>query len=113
MPASSTARPPSSPPTSPTPDAPARVRAHLAEHHDRLDLLVNNAGAAWRGTFAEGGYENVRQNMELNFDAVVRLTEELLPLLRESAPSSIVNVASTAGRVARAAAAPTRRASSR
>ena len=39
--------------------------------------------------------------MEVNFDAVVRLTEALLPLLRESAPSAIVNVASTAGRVAR------------
>ena len=31
----------------------------------------------------------------------MRLTEALLPLLRESAPSAIVNVASTAGRVAR------------
>ena len=31
----------------------------------------------------------------------VRLTEALLPLLRASAPSAIVNVASTAGRVAR------------
>ena len=40
--------------------------------------------------------------MELNFDAVVRLTEALLPLLRGSAPSAIVNVASTAGRVSRA-----------
>jgi uncharacterized protein len=39
--------------------------------------------------------------MELNFDATVRLTEALLPTLRSSAPSSIVNVASTAGRVAR------------
>ncbi len=39
--------------------------------------------------------------MELNFDATVRLTEALLPALRASAPSSIVNVASTAGRVAR------------
>ena len=39
--------------------------------------------------------------MELNFDAQVRLTEELLPLLRASAPSAIVNVSSTAGRVAR------------
>ena len=39
--------------------------------------------------------------MEINFDAVVRLTEALLPLLRESAPSAIVNVSSTAGRVAR------------
>ena len=40
--------------------------------------------------------------MEVNFDAQVRLTEALLPLLRASAPSAIVNVASTAGRVARA-----------
>jgi short-subunit dehydrogenase len=32
----------------------------------------------------------------------VRLTEALLPLLRASAPSSIVNVASTAGRIGRA-----------
>ena len=41
--------------------------------------------------------------MELNFDAQVRVTEALLPLLRRSAPSAIVNVASTAGRVGRGA----------
>jgi uncharacterized protein len=83
-------------------DAPQRVRSHLeAEHGGRLDLLVNNAGAAWRGDFAETGYANVKRHMDLNFDAVVRLTEALLPLLRASAPSAIVNVASTAGRVAR------------
>jgi uncharacterized protein len=40
--------------------------------------------------------------MAINFDAQVRLTEALLPLLRASAPSAIVNVSSTAGRVARA-----------
>ena len=70
----------------------------------RLHLLVNNAGASWRSTFADGGYENVRRHMELNFDAPVRLTEALLPLLRASAPSAIVNVASVAGRVARGGA---------
>ena len=84
-------------------DAPQRLRAHLeAEHGGRLHLLVNNAGAAWRGSFAEGGAANVQRHMELNFGAVVRLTEALLPLLRASAPSAIVNVASTAGRVSRA-----------
>jgi len=83
-------------------DAPGRVLAHLEEHHGRLDLLVNNAGAAWRGSFGESGYANVHRHMELNFDAVLRLTEALLPLLRRSAPSAIVNVASTAGRVSRA-----------
>ncbi len=83
-------------------DAPARVLEHVLGRHGRLDLLVNNAGAAWRARFADGGYENVRRTMEINFDAQLRLTEALLPLLRASAPSAIVNVASTAGRVARA-----------
>ncbi len=83
-------------------DAPERVAAHVAEHGERLTLLVNNAGGAWRGAFGEVGHANVKRHMELNFDAVVRLTEALLPTLRASAPSAIVNVASTAGRVARA-----------
>jgi short-subunit dehydrogenase len=84
------------------PGAPERIRAHVAEHGGRLTLLVNNAGASWRGSFAESGYANLHRHMELNFDAVARLTEALLPVLRASAPSAIVNVASTAGRVARA-----------
>jgi short-subunit dehydrogenase len=93
-------------------DAPQRVADHLREQHGgRLDLLVNNAGAAWRGTFAEAGWANVKQTFALNFDAQLRLTEALLPLLRASARGhtptksvgpAIVNVASTAGRVARA-----------
>jgi uncharacterized protein len=83
-------------------DAPARVRER-AEQEGALHLLVNNAGAAWNAAFGdeEGGWENVRRTMELNFDAVVRVTEALLPLLRRSAPSAIVNVSSTAGRVSR------------
>jgi short-subunit dehydrogenase len=84
-------------------DAPARVAAHVEAHHGgHLDLLVNNAGAAWRGRFHTTGWENVKRHMELNFDAVVRLTEALLPALRASPPSAIVNVSSTSGRVARA-----------
>jgi uncharacterized protein len=82
--------------------APEQVRAHVAENDGSLTLLVNNAGASWRGSFADAGYANVHRHMEINFDAALRLTEALLPLLRGSAPSAIVNVASTAGRVSRA-----------
>ena len=84
-------------------DAPARVRAAVDEHlGGRLELLVNNAGSSKRARFGdpEGGYETVRWVMEVNFFAVIRLTEALLPVLRASAPSSIVNVSSVAGRVA-------------
>ena len=84
-------------------DAPERVHAAVDERlGGQLHLLVNNAGSAERAFFGEekGGYANVRKTMELNFDSVVRLTEELLPVVRASAPSAIVNVASVAGRVA-------------
>ena len=81
------------------PDAPDRVREAVGD--GELGLLVNNAAAEWRVAFGEGGYDNVRRTMEINFDAVVRLTEALLPTLRASAPSSIVNVSSVAGRVGR------------
>jgi short-subunit dehydrogenase len=83
------------------PEAGNRIAAAVKERFGRLDLLVNNAGAGWRGAFAEVGTENLRRTLELNLFAVAQLTEALLPLLRESAPSAIVNVASTAGRVAR------------
>jgi short-subunit dehydrogenase len=73
-------------------DAPARVRAQL----DHVDVLVNNAGAR----FTSGTIDDLRRTMEINFFAQVRLTEELLPLLRSS-KGSIVNVASVAARVAR------------
>jgi short-subunit dehydrogenase len=83
------------------PGAPARVREAVEAEGGELKLLVNNAGAEWRSTFGDGGYDNVRRTMDVNFDAVVRLTEALLPLLRASAPSAVVNVSSVAGRVGR------------
>jgi short-subunit dehydrogenase len=83
------------------PEAPAHVKEVVEREHGRLDLHVNNAGAAWRGKFAEAGWEGVRRHMEINFDAAVRLTEALLPVIRSSAPSAIVNVSSVAGRVSR------------
>ncbi|MBV9335490.1 MAG: SDR family NAD(P)-dependent oxidoreductase [Solirubrobacterales bacterium] len=88
-------------------EAPGVVREAVEREYGQLSLLVNNAGASWRGRFAETGWANVERHMHVNFDAPVRLTEALLPLLRRTAASgpgrrvSIVNVASTAGRVSR------------
>jgi short-subunit dehydrogenase len=93
-----------------SPDAPERIRETIEREHGALHLLVNNAGAAWRGRFDDTGWANVERHMKLNFEAPVRLTEALLALLRRTAAAApsgagrrvaIVNVASTAGRVAR------------
>ena len=83
-------------------DAPAHVREAVEQRlGGRLDLLVNNAGANWRAYFGDedGGWANVERVLRLNLHAPIRLTEALLPLLRRSAPSSIVNVASVAARI--------------
>ncbi len=78
-----------------------QVRA-LAEQvlrdYDRLDLLVNNAGIG-RGadtsirSESEDGYE---LRLAVNYLSHFYITHTLLPLLRESAPSRIVSVTSTA-----------------
>src|SRR4029079_8019304 len=66
-------------------DAPGRIADLVEAEHGRLDLLVNNAGAAWRGKFADGGWENLDKHMRLNFEAPVRLPEALPPVLRPRA----------------------------
>src|SRR5919107_3135273 len=50
-------------------EAPARVAEAVYREHGRLDLLVNNAGAAWRGGVAEAGAGKPRRHMARNFDA--------------------------------------------
>ena len=86
--------------------APDRVREAVEREHGELHLLVNNAGGSWRGAFADAGWANVERHMKLNFEAQVRLTEALLPILHQTARTAsrrvaIVNVASTAARVSR------------
>ncbi len=80
----------------------AAVRAGAASflaRHERLDVLVNNAGVfcARRQTSADG-YE---MTFAVNQLAPFLLTRQLLPCLAASAPARIVNVASRAHRTAR------------
>lgn len=66
-----------------------------------LDLLVNNAGGAI-GTdpVAESDPDDWRRMFEINVLSTVRATRALLPALESGDGGTIVNVGSTAGRVA-------------
>ncbi|MGW8557823.1 SDR family oxidoreductase [Streptomyces tubercidicus] len=74
---------------------PASVEACLAGL-DRLDALVNNAGAGHLGTLEQESVEDVRAVMEVNFFGVLHVTKAVLPLLRAS-KGRVLTVTSVGG----------------
>jgi NAD(P)-dependent dehydrogenase (short-subunit alcohol dehydrogenase family) len=60
--------------------------------YDRLDVLINNAGAVVsKRQITDEGLE---RTLAVNYLAPVLLTHELLPLLKESTPSRVINLSS-------------------
>jgi short-subunit dehydrogenase len=80
-------------------DPAARRRALEAAHGELggLDMLINNAGIAAHGRFAEADPARLRPIMEVNFFAPVELIRESLPLLRAGRQPIIVNIGSILG----------------
>ncbi|HEX7602970.1 MAG TPA: SDR family oxidoreductase [Polyangiaceae bacterium] len=78
-----------------------RVAAEYREKHDRLDVLVNNAGAVImeRATTADG----LEATFATNHLGYFLLTTLLLDLLKTSAPARIVSVSSDVHRNAKMA----------
>ena len=66
-----------------------------------LDVLVNNAGGAVdQATFEEADVEDWARMFDLNALGLVRVTQALLPALRRDGGGLVVNMGSTAGRIA-------------
>jgi NAD(P)-dependent dehydrogenase (short-subunit alcohol dehydrogenase family) len=69
---------------------------HLGERYERLDLLVNNAGARFNRRYETR--EGLEMTFALNHLAYFCLTQSFLPLLAASADARIINVSSGAHR---------------
>ena len=66
-----------------------------------LDVLVNNAGGAVdQATVEEADVEDWARMFDLNALGLVRVTQALLPALRRDGGGLVVNMGSTAGRIA-------------
>ncbi|WP_243769764.1 SDR family oxidoreductase [Amycolatopsis acidicola] len=77
------------------------LTAELTAREDRLDVLINNAGAIWAETlddYPESGWDKV---FDLNVKGSFFLVQALVPLLREAAtpdaPARVINIGSIDG----------------
>jgi short-subunit dehydrogenase len=77
----------------------AAARSILAGYGP-ADLLVNNAGYGELGSVEETSIDDARRQLEVNLFGLVRLTQLLLPGMRDAGRGRIVNVSSLAGRFA-------------
>ncbi len=77
------------------------VAALAAQVGPRLDVLVNNAGGAFGASpVAQADGDEWRRMYEVNVIGLMQVTQALLPALIASGAGVILNVGSTAGRVA-------------
>ena len=70
-----------------------RIERRLAED-DRIELLVNNAGAVLQGGFADADLDRQENLIQLNIVAMTRLTGAVIPRFLARGGGSIVNLAS-------------------
>lgn len=62
----------------------------------RVNFLINNAGLGDHGEFQSAEWEKVQLMLDVNIDALTKLTHRLLPMLRTFPSAAILNVSSIA-----------------
>jgi NAD(P)-dependent dehydrogenase (short-subunit alcohol dehydrogenase family) len=76
----------------------ALVEAIIAET-GRIDVLVNNAGYGLYGALEDVPIEEARRQFDVNLFGLARLTQLVLPQMRQQHDGYIVNVSSMGGKI--------------
>ena len=82
------------------PEEAESIVAKTVERFDRLDVLVNNAGVMLLSPIERARVEDWRRMLDLNLLGLMAATRAALPHMRKQKDGHIVNISSTAGRVA-------------
>jgi short-subunit dehydrogenase len=67
--------------------------------HGGVDVLVNNAGYALYGSVEETTLEDARRQFEVNLFGLARLTQLVIPYMREKRAGTIINMSSMGGKI--------------
>ncbi len=78
----------------------ARALAQVRAAAGPIDVLVNNAGIGYLAAMEEIRMEHLKQQFETNFFGVVRVTQAVLPEMRQRRCGRIINMSSAAGKIA-------------
>jgi short-subunit dehydrogenase len=71
----------------------------ILSERTRIDVLVNNAGYGSYGSVEEVPLEEARRQFEVNVFGLARLTQLVLPGMRERRSGRIINISSIGGRM--------------
>ncbi len=77
-----------------------RLTEQTLDTFGRIDVLVNNAGMAWRESFMENSTEQISHIVNVNLLSVILLTRAVLPGMLERRSGTIISVASVAAHIA-------------
>ena len=81
------------------PDSVKKAVAGIVSAGKRIDVLVNNAGYGQFGCTEDVTVEEFKAQFETNFFGVIRMVQEVAPVMRGQGSGIIVNVSSVAGRM--------------
>lgn len=72
----------------------------IVNESGRIDVVINNAGYGLIGALEDIPMEQIKAHFETNLFGVIRIMQNVLPIMRKQKSGTIVNISSMGGRIA-------------
>lgn len=73
--------------------------SQITDESSRIDVLVNNAGYDVMGAVEDISIDEFKSQFETNLFGIIRVTKEVLPIMRNQRAGNIINISSVGGRI--------------